>query len=140
VLQPGEQITEHSVPHSPFYVVVLKAYGMFAANGGQEKTFGPNTLLIFDPGEAHTVRALDEELVFIDFLQGVADMRPDCMRAKWPVCRSMKQLIEHSIRQRTIDQQTKGKNGAGCTTLVWWLKSTESILRIKAVSNLRARH
>ena len=77
MLQPGQQITEHSVPHSPFYVVVLKGHGMFAANGEQEQVFGPNSLLIFDPGEAHTVRALGEELVFIGFLQGVADMRSD---------------------------------------------------------------
>jgi quercetin dioxygenase-like cupin family protein len=77
MLQPGQRIAEHSVPHSPFYVVVLKGHGMFAANGAQEQAFGPNSLLIFDPGEAHTVRALDEELVFIGFLQGVADMRPD---------------------------------------------------------------
>lgn len=77
MLQPGQRITEHSVPHSPFYVVVLKGHGMFAANGGREQAFGPNSLLIFDPGENHTVRALDEELVFIGFLQGVADMRPD---------------------------------------------------------------
>ena len=77
MLQPGQQITEHSVPHSPFYVVVLKGHGMFAASGEQEQAFGPNSLLIFDPGEAHTVRALGEELVFIGFLQGVADMRPD---------------------------------------------------------------
>jgi hypothetical protein len=121
MLQPGQQITEHSVPHSPFYVVVLKGHGMFAANGEPEQAFGPNSLLIFDPGEVHTARALDEELVFIGFLQGAADMRPDCMRAKWPVCRSKKQLIEQSIRKRTIDQQTKGKNGDVCTTLVWFL-------------------
>ncbi len=77
MLKPGQQITEHSVPHSPFYVVVLKGHGMFAANGEQEQKFGPFSLLIFDPGEAHTVRALEEELVFVGFLQGVADMRPD---------------------------------------------------------------
>jgi|SRR5690554_2281923 len=77
LLKPGQRIKEHSVPNSPFYVVVLKGHGMFAANGEPEQEFGPNSLLIFDPGEVHTVRALDEELVFIGFLQGVADMRPD---------------------------------------------------------------
>ena len=77
MLQPGQRITEHSVPNSPFYVVVLKGHGMFATNGEPEQEFGPNSLLIFDPGEVHTVHALDEELVFIGFLQGVADMRPD---------------------------------------------------------------
>src|SRR5690606_36094293 len=29
MLKPGQQIREHSVPHSPFYVVVLKGHGMF---------------------------------------------------------------------------------------------------------------
>ncbi len=77
MLKPGQQIAEHSVPHSPFYVIVLKGHGMFAANGEQEQMFGPSALLIFDAGEAHTVRALDEELVFVGFMQGVADMRPD---------------------------------------------------------------
>ena len=77
MLLPGQRITEHTVPHSPFYVVVLKGHGMFAANGEQEQQFGPDSLLIFDPGEAHSVRALDEDLIFIGFLQEVADMRPD---------------------------------------------------------------
>ncbi len=77
MLTPGQSIREHSVPHSPFYVVVLKGRGMFAANGEQEQEFGPNSLLIFDAGEVHSVRALDEELIFVGFLQGVADARPD---------------------------------------------------------------
>ena len=77
MLKPGQKITEHTVPHSAFYVVVLKGRGMFSANGEQEQEFGPNSLLIFDPGETHTVRALDEVLVFIGFLEGTADIRPD---------------------------------------------------------------
>lgn len=77
MLTPGQSIKEHSVPDSPFYLVILKGQGMFSANGGEEQLFGPNSLLIFDSGEVHTVRALDEELIFIGFLQGVAGARPD---------------------------------------------------------------
>ena len=78
MLKPGQQIEEHKVPDSPFYVVVLKGRGMFAGRDGQEQEYGPNSLLIFEPGELHTVRAPeDEELIFISFLQAVDSMRPD---------------------------------------------------------------
>ncbi len=70
-LRPGESFKEHNAPNSPFYVVVLKGRGMFAGKDGQEREFGPNSLLIFDEGENHTVRALDEDLVFVGFLHGV---------------------------------------------------------------------
>ena len=77
MLAPGQTIVEHRVPHSHLYIIVLKGHGMFAANGEPEQVFGPNTLLTLDPNEPHTVRALDEELVFVSFLQGVASMRTD---------------------------------------------------------------
>jgi quercetin dioxygenase-like cupin family protein len=70
-LRPGESLKEHHAPHSPFYVVVLKGKGMFAGKDGQEMEFGPNSLLVFDEEENHTVRALDEDLVFVGFLHGV---------------------------------------------------------------------
>ena len=70
-LRPGESFKEHNAPNSPFYVVVLKGKGMFAGKGEQEREFGPNSLLIFDEGENHTVRALDEDLVFVGFMHGV---------------------------------------------------------------------
>jgi quercetin dioxygenase-like cupin family protein len=69
-LQAGQSIVEHNVPHSPFDVVVLKGRGMFAGGDGKEQHFGPNSLLIFEPGENHTIRALDEPLVFVGFLHG----------------------------------------------------------------------
>ncbi len=69
-LKPGQSVKEHNAPHSPFYVVVLKGRGAFAGGDGKEQQFGPNTLLIFEPGEDHTVRALDEELMFVGFLHG----------------------------------------------------------------------
>lgn len=76
-LKPGQSIVEHDVPHSPFYVVVLKGRGLFTDGSGQEHPVAPNMLLVFDSGEKHTVRALDEELIFVGVLHGVASMRED---------------------------------------------------------------
>lgn len=76
MLKPGQSIVEHNVPSSPFYVVVIKGRGLFAGSNGIEREFGPNSVLIFDESETHTVRALDEELVFVGFLHGVEGTRP----------------------------------------------------------------
>lgn len=76
-LKPGQTITEHHVPTSPFYVVVLQGHGLFSGHDGIEQRIGPNTLLVFDVAENHAIRALDEDLVFIGFLQGVTTTRPD---------------------------------------------------------------
>ena len=77
MLKPGQQVGEHKVPGSPFYVVVLKGRGMFAGSDGQEQEVGPGSLLIFEPNERHSVRALDEELVFVSFLEGTEQMRSE---------------------------------------------------------------
>ena len=77
MLKPGQQIAEHKVTDSPFYVVVLKGRGMFAGRDGQEQEYRHHSLLIFEQGETHTVRTLDEELIFVSFLQGVETMRTD---------------------------------------------------------------
>ncbi len=69
-LKRGESIKEHNTHASPFYVVVLKGRGVFAGQDGKEQTFGPNTLLIFNPGESHHIRADKEDLVFVGFLHG----------------------------------------------------------------------
>jgi quercetin dioxygenase-like cupin family protein len=68
-LRPGQIVREHSAPHSPVYLVVLQGQGMFAGADGQEKPFGPNTLLIFEAGENHSLRAMNEEVVCIAFLR-----------------------------------------------------------------------
>jgi len=67
-LKPGQVVREHSAPHSPVYLVVLKGNGLFAGADGVELACSPNTLLTFEPGEQHTLRALDEELVFLALL------------------------------------------------------------------------
>jgi quercetin dioxygenase-like cupin family protein len=69
-LKPGQSIKEHNAPDSPFYVVVLKGKGMSAGADEKEGLFGPNSLLVFDPTENHSIRALDQELVFVGFLHG----------------------------------------------------------------------
>ena len=76
LLKPGQSIHEHNVPGSPFFVVVLKGTGLFAGDDSHEEQFGAGSLLIFEPGESHSARALDEELVFVGFLHGVPGTRP----------------------------------------------------------------
>lgn len=77
MLKAGQQIEQHKVPDSPFYVLVLKGSGLFAGEDGIEAEYGPGSLLIFEQNETHTVRALDEELVFVSFLKSVEGMRSD---------------------------------------------------------------
>ncbi|OQA40843.1 MAG: hypothetical protein BWY52_02763 [Chloroflexi bacterium ADurb.Bin325] len=74
-LRPGQAIREHSVPHSPFYVLILQGTGIFIGEDEQEHRLGPNSLLIFAPNELHSVHALDEDLVFVGFLHGAPDVR-----------------------------------------------------------------
>ncbi len=76
MLKPGQAIEEHNAPSSPFYAVVVKGRGLFSGADGIEHEFGPNDILIFDKGENHAVRAMDEELVFVGFLHGVEGTRP----------------------------------------------------------------
>ena len=71
-LRPGQTIAEHHAPSSPFYVIILSGQGVFTGGNGLEQTIGSNMLLVFDPGENHTVRALHDDLVFIGFLHGVS--------------------------------------------------------------------
>jgi quercetin dioxygenase-like cupin family protein len=72
-LHPDQSIREHNAPSSPFYIVILKGQGVFTGGDGNGQTFGPGTLLIFGPGENHSIRAL-EELVFIGFLHGAPEV------------------------------------------------------------------
>jgi quercetin dioxygenase-like cupin family protein len=69
-LKPGQSVREHTAPHSPVYIVVLKGQGMFASGNEPEQKFGPLTLLTFAAGEPHAIRALDEDLAFVAFLHG----------------------------------------------------------------------
>jgi quercetin dioxygenase-like cupin family protein len=69
-LKPAQSIREHNAPSSPFFVVILKGEGIFTGGDGTEYICGPNTLLIFDAAEQHTIRAAANELIFVGFLHG----------------------------------------------------------------------
>jgi quercetin dioxygenase-like cupin family protein len=69
-LRPGQSLKEHTAPSSPLYLVVLKGAGMFAGGDGKERRLGPSSLAILDRGEPHSIRALDEDLVFLGVLHG----------------------------------------------------------------------
>ncbi len=68
-LQPEQTIRAHNVPSSPFFVIILEGQGIFTGGDGVEQVVGSNTLLVFEPGEQHAIRALDN-LVFVGFLHG----------------------------------------------------------------------
>ena len=69
MLKPGQAIEEHNAPSSPFFAIILQGQGVFTGGDGAEQTCGPNTLLIFDAGENHSIRAIDE-LIFLGILHG----------------------------------------------------------------------
>ncbi len=71
MLRPGQMICEHNAPSSPFVAVVLQGRGVFTDGKGEGRQVGPHTLMVFEPGENHAVRALDEPLVFVGVLHGV---------------------------------------------------------------------
>jgi quercetin dioxygenase-like cupin family protein len=66
-------VQEHNAPHSPVFVTVLQGRGLFAGADGVEQSFGPNSFLIFDAGENHSIRALNEDLVVLVFLREAPD-------------------------------------------------------------------
>lgn len=70
-LKPNQSIAEHCAPHSPVHIVVLRGKGMFAGADGHEVLLGSDDLAVFEAGEMHAVRALEEELVFVAFLHKV---------------------------------------------------------------------
>ena len=77
MLKPGQSIEQHAVPDSPFYIVVIHGRGMFSGGDAHEVEHGPASLILFEAGESHSVRALDEELIFVSFMHGAKVMRPD---------------------------------------------------------------
>jgi len=57
------------------FVTVLQGRGLFAGADGVEQSFGPNSFVIFDAGENHSIRALNEDLVMLIFLREAPDAR-----------------------------------------------------------------
>lgn len=81
-LKPNQRVHKHCAPHSPVHIVVLRGRGMFAGGDGREVLLEPDALVVFDPGEMHAVRALDEELIFVAFLHKVEGVPEPKHRAK----------------------------------------------------------
>ena len=75
-LSDGEEIKQFHA-HSPTYIVVLKGQGSFRGADGVEQEAGPNTMVILDNGEDHTVRAIGGELVFVSVLHGAPQADAD---------------------------------------------------------------
>ena len=69
-LKPGQELKEHSSPSSPVYLLVLKGEGVFKGENDSQATAGPGSILIYDIGEKHSVKAGDNELVFVASLHG----------------------------------------------------------------------
>lgn len=69
-LRPGQTVKEHVAPHSPVHIIVLQGTGIFTGQDGLEQKITTDTLLVFDSGEKHSIRALAEDLVFVAFLHG----------------------------------------------------------------------
>lgn len=69
VLKPGQAIKEHAAPSSSVSIIVLQGRGVFCGGDGQAQEQGPNALIFFEMGEPHSVRALDEDLVFVAILK-----------------------------------------------------------------------
>ena len=53
-----------------------------AINGRKDQRLGPGSLLVLDRGEAHSVRALCQDLVFVGMLHGERTARPEKVSGK----------------------------------------------------------
>lgn len=64
-LLPEQEIKDHEATHSPVHLVVLQGKGMFTGADGVERECEAGMMVVFDAGETHSVRALDDKLVYI---------------------------------------------------------------------------
>ena len=69
-LEPGQELKEHSNSTSPVYLLILKGEGIFRGEGGAQTVAGPGSIIIYDINEKHSVKAKEEELVFVAILHG----------------------------------------------------------------------
>lgn len=74
-LKKGQKI-ENFHPHSPVQVFVLQGTGVFEGkNGYQTATY--NTLILFETDEEFSVRAENEDLVFVAVMDGSSRVDPN---------------------------------------------------------------
>lgn len=74
-LKKGQKI-DNFYPHSPVQVIILKGSGVFEGKNGYQ-TATNNTLIHFAEDEEFSVRAENEELVFIALMHGSTRVDPD---------------------------------------------------------------
>lgn len=70
-LQPHQSIPVHRSPASSASLIVLAGSGLCSGEDGIDILLNPCDLALLDVGEAHALRALDQEWVFLLVLQGV---------------------------------------------------------------------
>lgn len=71
-LLPGQSIKEHRAPSSPVFIKIIEGRGLFWGKDGNKQEYDSNSIIIFSQNEIHGVSALDEKLVFIALLHGIA--------------------------------------------------------------------
>lgn len=69
-LEPGQELKEHSNSSSPVYLLILKGEGVFRGKDDSRTVAGPGSIIIYDVDEKHSVKAGDQELVFVAILHG----------------------------------------------------------------------
>jgi quercetin dioxygenase-like cupin family protein len=62
---PGQILHAHDAPNSPVHIIILQGRGMFTDEDGIERECSDGMMVAFDAGESHSVRALDEKLVYM---------------------------------------------------------------------------
>ncbi len=74
-LRQGQVVREHTAPSSPVQLIILQGEGIFTGEDDIEHRYGKGVLLSFDSGEKHSIRALDEDLIFIALLHGAPNAK-----------------------------------------------------------------
>lgn len=74
-LRKGQKI-ENFHPHSPVQVFILQGTGVFEGKNGYQ-TATSNTLILFEQDEKFSVRAENEDLVFVAVMHGSSKVDPD---------------------------------------------------------------
>ena len=79
--RPGQSIPKADSPSSPMFYIVLKGQAIFTDAGGREQSLGPNTLVIYEPGEDFKVRAGNEEVVMLAVMRETEMARRESARS-----------------------------------------------------------
>jgi quercetin dioxygenase-like cupin family protein len=79
--RPGQSIPKADSPSSPMFYIVLKGQAIFTDAGGREQNLGPNTLVIYEPGEEFKVRAGNEEVIMLAVMRETEMARRESARS-----------------------------------------------------------